>query len=360
MVANTTLSTQAKQNWDPNRFKNQLSDTQTKDTMKETLGWYDNKLERYAPNKDSSPQSKQAYEDFEGSVKALKSMYRDQLKDTKGGLQLDRGERQALLDTAKTTDKRLINVIQNSELDKLLKPKSDKALEKTAEKQQQPAFNGRYNAVDANRLDAIAKNDGTMKLGDKGAPVKQAQELMLKHGAEFKSEDGKKDYGADGFMGPVTQRELKKLQKQWKLKETGALDQATLAKLRESPKSSAKEQLKADAEKKVIPNLQAPPALQKEHAKVKAQVDALTGSGGHRGRGLRNRLKKLETQMSPQALQSRYQELTTQRDKVQTQLNASGGSPYSQQRLRDQLRVLQNSIKEMIKPKAEIPEPIWV
>lgn len=106
-------------------------------------------------------------------------------------------------------------------------------------------FDGPYQIAAEDALKQVSAGKTTWGLGSKGAVVREVQEPMQWHGASFTKLDASrkvvKDYGADGFVGDVTKRELEKLQKQWGLPVAGELDQKTMGKLRQAPDAAESE-----------------------------------------------------------------------------------------------------------------------
>ena len=233
-----------------------------------------------------------------------------------------------------------------------------------------------------------------MGLGHKGPEVEEAQKLMEQHGAEFTKldKDGnvEKDYGADGFFGEVTQRELKELQKKWGLEETGQLDAKTLERLRQDP-AAAEAVEEAEAAKppeeaapaetaeepagpRIPTQLQIPPSQQGDYDALIGRRDAVKerlASPNLRGRNRRGaelNLRSIEKQLeafSPEGLRGQYSDLLQQRDSVQTQVDALNGSAggHRGRNLRQRLQRLNEQLQQFHIPEPKQPpvtEPIMV
>lgn len=385
-------------NWNPARFRNDLTDGQAQTTVDDTLDWYDGYLKEYADAQSGDPKSQAAYEEFETSVNDLKTMYAEHLDDTVDGQRLDLGERNELLEQAYGTDNKLTYLMENADLDRALdtgdasttKPEEvveggDAATTKVEDDSASTTFDGRYTAVEDGTLDKVAAGDATVGLGDKGPEIEEAQRLMARHGAEFTKtdEDGNviKDYGADGFFGEVTERELKELQEGWGIEQTGRLDEATLERLRQEPGAETKPEVdggdavvpEGKVEEQpapaVTPQYPVPAELQSEYDTVKSQVDALNGTaGGHRGRNLRQRLERLEGRISQDGLRAEYERILEERNSVQTQVDGlTGAGGHRGRNLRQRLQRLNEQLETLapITPetKDEAPAPtggIWV
>lgn len=243
MLTNKDLS-----NW--NNLE-RLSNSEAQSTMGRVFGWYGRYGEVY--QRGEAPQE---YDRFKQSAGELRGMYDQFNRDDV----LDKRERGELRSAANRVDRDLTELIQRADLPTPAKaivesgtsssataassPEASKQQptsgESRAEAKPDPGFEGRYQVTSARKLDELTAGKTAIGLGTKGSVVQEAQELMKKHGASFTKTDasGKvvKDYGADGFFGDVTKRELQKLQKQWGLPETGQLDAKSLEKLRETPK----------------------------------------------------------------------------------------------------------------------------
>lgn len=72
-----------------------------------------------------------------------------------------------------------------------------------------------------------------LKRGDKNDTVKSLQMLLIGHGYQMLSTDGKTNYGADGSFGGATERSITAYQKDSKLPVTKRADEATWKSLLE-------------------------------------------------------------------------------------------------------------------------------
>lgn len=270
------LTRQDHQNW--GQFE-ALQNSVAQDTMERYLKDYDRSLRNY--ERHEAPVQ---YDQFKKSVGELKELYREVNRDHN----LDVEERGKLRTAANGVDKNLVSLIERADLPPTAKailergasessntaspekttPRAsgdsraeDVRAEGASKDEKTSGFDGRYQNVAEKALDEVASGKTRLGVGSKGPAVREAQELMQKHGASFTKTDasGKvvKDYGADGFMGDVTKRELEKLQKQWGLPATGELDAPTMEKLRGVPE-------KQDA------------SSSKNHNRAETQLQALT------------------------------------------------------------------------------------
>lgn len=69
----------------------------------------------------------------------------------------------------------------------------------------------------------------TIRRGDKGAEVKEAQEMLMRHGYKLPK------YGADGDFGAETEKAVKQFQKDWDLTQDGVIGPKTWAMLMSAP-----------------------------------------------------------------------------------------------------------------------------
>lgn len=371
---------------------NSLNDNQMRETMEGTFGWYDKALANFEGAKDGSPTAQAAHGEFSTAVGDLKKLYGDYIgADSAGGEKLTTEERQRLIADAGTADAQMLKLggvelvdtlagIEGpkTETDPKVETDPEATAETTAESKLPPTadpenFNGVYSGVEEGALDTVAKGEGTIGLGHKGAPTREIQERALAHGAKFTAnEDGTgKDYGADGFYGEVTTREISKLQKQWGLPETGIVDDATLAKLREEPAAATPDADAAattaeTAEKPVTgptaDTVPAKPAAKdlRIPSQLQADLDQArdTGDTGAIGRA--------EARVTPEALSKHYDKIMEQIAGLDDRLKSSGLTQGTRNSLIARRSALQDIINEMMpdtsaKPKQQpVTEPIWV
>lgn len=94
---------------------------------------------------------------------------------------------------------------------------------------------GMLTAVDYDGADPEPADPGkeetmkTIRRGDKGAEVKEAQELLIRHGYKLQK------YGADGDFGSETEKAVKQFQKDWGLTQDGVIGPKTWAVLLSAP-----------------------------------------------------------------------------------------------------------------------------
>ena len=124
----------------------------------------------------------------------------------------------------------------------------------------------------------------------------------------------------------------------------------------ESPLETSRTQVEEpEVETEAETELQIPQKLQAEYDRIKSlAAPYINGGGGHRGRNLRNKLRQLEQQISPEGLAKLYEELTEKRDTLRSEVAPyiNGGGGHRGRNLRNQLKMVEEQLMQL-RPEAE-------